>query len=107
MTLALSEMSVNKDVMQDAVSNPELYATDVLEYLVNKGMAFRAAHETVAEVVAHAREKNVSLTELPISDYKSYSGLFAEDVFDLFNPKLSVSNKTSPGGAGQMMNARP
>ena len=107
MSLALSEMSVNADNMKKAVSNPELYATDVLEYLVNKGMAFRAAHETVAEVVAHAREKSLSLTQLSIADYKIYSSLFAEDVFDLFDPKLSVSNKKSPGGAGQMMNARP
>lgn len=107
MSLALSEMSVNTDNMKKAVSNPELYATDVLEYLVNKGMAFRAAHETVAEVVAHAREKSLSLTQLSIADYKIYSSLFAEDVFDLFDPKLSVSNKKSPGGAGQMMNARP
>lgn len=100
MALAISEMSVNEEAMLAAASQPEMFATDIVEYLVNKGMPFRQAHETVAEVVSHARDSKTSLSKLPISEFKKYSQLFSEDVFKLFDAKLSVKSKVSPGGTG-------
>lgn len=95
MALAVAQITVNSEVMLEAASQPELFATDIVEYLVNKGVAFRRAHETVAELVCHARDRQVSLVDLPLKTYKEYNQLFGEDVFKLFNTRVSVANKVS------------
>lgn len=100
LTLAISEMTVNGASTLEAASNPELFATDLVEYLVLKGMPFRQAHETVAEVVSLAREKSQSLKHLALSHYRQISPLFRDDIYDLYEPAASVARKTSPGGTG-------
>lgn len=98
--LALKEMQLNKESMLAAANDPELMATDLVEYLVAKGMPFRQGHEVVAELVQLARENKVKLTQLSISQYKTASALFEDDLFDLFDPQQSLAQKTSRGSTG-------
>ncbi|MBX9669959.1 MAG: argininosuccinate lyase [Candidatus Obscuribacterales bacterium] len=100
MVLAFSEMTINGDATLEAASAPELFATDLLEYLVLKGVPFRKAHETIAELVSSAREKSQSLKHLPLTHYRQISPLFRDDIYDLYNPAASVARKNSPGGTG-------
>ena len=55
-------------------------ATDLADYLVKKGEAFRTAHEIVARLVSYAVEKGKSFSELSLSEYKKFSPLFGEDI---------------------------
>lgn len=98
MTLAIQGMKVVGERTLQAASDPELFATDLVEYLVVKGVAFRAAHEAVASVVQHARDSKISLQAVPIVDYKKHAAEFEESVYEVFNAVNSANAKTSPGG---------
>ncbi|HEY9714054.1 MAG TPA: argininosuccinate lyase [Chroococcales cyanobacterium] len=89
-----------------AAKDPELMCTDLVEYLVNRGVAFRAAHDNVSGLVQHARDQAVSLPELPIAEYKKFSDKFEDDVYLFLSPEQSVKSKNSPGGTGTSQVAR-
>ena len=74
-----------------------LYATDLLEYLVEKGVPFREAHESVGRLVAYAAEAGGPLAGLAIEQFRRHSPKFATDVYELFNPWKSVNRKKTPG----------
>ncbi len=99
LTVVVKEMSVNQDKTNAAASDPELMATDLVEYLVNKSVPFRSAHEIVASIVACAREESILLTSLPLETYREFCDQFDQDLFDIFDPNQSANAKTSPGGA--------
>ncbi len=100
MTIVISQMQLNADVMLKAATDPELMATDLVEYLVLKGLPFREAHEAVAKLVQHARENGFVLTKLNLSVYRQFASLFSEDVFDCFDPEKSLAEKNSSGSTG-------
>ncbi len=100
MGVAIEAMAVQKEVMLEAASDPYLAATDLAEYLVKKAVPFRQAHEAVSELVSHSREIGVPLQSLPLSEYKNFAAQFEADVFDLFDPKMSIASKVSPGSTG-------
>ena len=100
MTIAISQMQLNSEIMLKAASDPELMATDLVEYLVLRGMPFREAHESVAKLVQYAREKNIVLSKLDLSIYRKFAPLFRDDLFDCFNPEKSLAEKNSPGSTG-------
>lgn len=70
-----------------------LFATDVLEYLVKKKVPFLEAHEIVGGLVRRAVDSHSTLAGLPFETYRKFSSAFKKDVFDLFDPKTSVSGK--------------
>ncbi len=98
LTLVVKAMTVNETKTIEAASDPELMATDLVEYLVKKGIPFRAAHETVAAIVVDAREASTPLNEFPFENYKKFSDKFEADVYDVFDPTCSVNSKTTSGG---------
>jgi argininosuccinate lyase len=100
MTIVINQMQLNRDVMLVAAGDSELMATDVVEYLVVKGMPFREAHESVAKLVQHTRDNGADLSKLDLSIYRQFSSLFSEDVFDCFDPRKSLTEKNSHGSSG-------
>ena len=66
-----------------AVERGYILATDLADYLVRKGEAFRTAHDIVARLVSYAEEKGKSFAELSLSEYKKFSPLFGEDVYSI------------------------
>lgn len=100
MACCVDAVTVNVEKTLAAASDPALMTTDLVEYLVNKGVPFRKAHETIAEIVADASEKGVALPEMEIEKYQGYAAEFGNDLYELFNPKLSVTAKKSHGSTG-------
>lgn len=98
LTLVVKAMSVNSAKTTEAASDPELMATDLVEYLVKKGVPFRAAHETVAAIVFDAREASTPLNQFPLENFKKFSDKFQTDVYEVFDPICSVNSKTTSGG---------
>jgi argininosuccinate lyase len=98
MTLAIQGMKVVSETTRQAASDPELFATDLVEFLVVKGVAFRAAHDAVACVVQYARDNNISLPQLSIERYKEHAAEFDQSVYKVFDAVNSVNSKTSNGG---------
>ncbi len=74
-----------------------IYATDLLEYLVEKGTAFREAHETVGRLVRHADDQSRMLRDLSLNEFQRFSSQFKDDVYEILDPKTSVRRKVTPG----------
>ncbi len=74
-------------------------ATDLADYLVKKGMPFRSAYKISGQIVALCEEKGKVLEDLSLAEYKAFSELFAEDVFEEIDIKNCMEKRTSEGGA--------
>ena len=74
-------------------------ATDLADYLVKKGMPFRAAYKIVGQLVAECIEKDCVLDNLPLEDYKKHSELFGEDLYQEISLETCVEKRLSEGGA--------
>ncbi len=98
MAVVTEAIQVQQARMREVASDPELMATDLVEYLVVKGVPFRLAHEAIAQAVRQARESGTALSELTLAELRAHSSLFEDDVYDLFDPVRSAAAKTSPGG---------
>ncbi len=77
-------------------------ATDLADYLVERGVAFRQAHNDVRLLVERANEKEKRLEELELSDLKEVNETFEKDVFELLNPESSTARRNLPGGTGSV-----
>ena len=95
---------VQKAVMQAAAEEGFATATDLADYLVKKGLAFRDAHEAVAHAVKACVGRKCALTDLSLSELRFACGLDAradlisEDVFPLLTVTGSVQSRQYPGG---------
>src|SRR2546423_552216 len=96
----LRNISVNKAACAAASADPALLATDLVDYLVGKGVRFRDAHHLVGEVVALAERKQKPLDKLQLSDLRSIHEAFAEDVRNVFNLKQAMARRTGTGAPG-------
>ena len=100
-TKLLPHLKVNRAAMHKAASRGFLNATDMADYLVTKGMAFRDAHHCVGQVVRHAMDQDKELQALPLSDLKKFSQAFEEDVFDILTVEQMVNRRLSTGGTAE------
>jgi argininosuccinate lyase len=73
-------------------------ATDLADYLVRKGVAFRDAHGIVARAVREAEAVGCDLSGLPLAVLKRFSPAIGEDVFDSLSLEGSVAARDHPGG---------
>lgn len=74
-----------------------MLATDLADYLVNKGVPFREAHAMAGRAVQAAREKNSSLEDISLEAYQKI-GPFDQDVYQVFDPQTSVQKRNTIGG---------
>ncbi len=93
---------VNAEAMRQAAIEGHATATDLADYLVKKGLPFRAAHEAVARAVRLAETRGCDLAQLPLSELQSFSGLIAEDVYDVLSLEGSLDARNHLGGTAPM-----
>jgi len=85
--------------MKAACSGGFLEATDTAEYLVRKGVPFRAAHETAALIVRDCIEAGQKhITDRTIDELKKRSKLFENDIYKALTPAACVRARDLPGG---------
>ena len=103
----LSTMKINKERMLADAKVGFINATDLADYLVNKGMAFRDAYKISGKIVKYCITENESknhldslltLDNLPLNIYKKYSKLFDSDVYDFIALENCVKRRKSYGG---------
>ena len=94
----IQSLTVNKEKMLEACKVGFLNATDVADYLVKKGQAFRNAHHIAARLVKYGIEKNLTLEDLDLEIYKKESELFEKDIYDAIYLKTCLKNRKSQGG---------
>jgi argininosuccinate lyase len=93
----LPELKINRERMEEAASDPNLLATDLAEYLVGKGMAFREAHEMVGKLVADVIDKGTKLNAIALADLKKLSPLFGVDIAEVFDVRRSLAARRAIG----------
>jgi argininosuccinate lyase len=96
MSGVISSMKVNKENMKKAVKYGYLNATDIADYLVCKGMAFRDAHKTSGQIVLYCEKGNLAIEDLTIEEFKTFSSLFENDVYSFIDYE-SILNKGIKG----------
>jgi len=96
-------LGVDKARAHAATSGGYMNATELADYLVRKGMPFREAHEVVGRVVRRAIELESELDQLSLSELKSFSTLFAEDVHIALSLDQTLRSKSQTGGTSPDM----
>jgi len=96
----VSSMTFRKDVMEESAKRGFTNATDAADYLVNHGVAFRDAHGIIGQLVLMCIEKDISLDELSLEDYKSVSPVFEEDIYEAISMKTCVEKRMTIGAPG-------
>jgi len=97
-TRMFENIIVHKDNMYDACRQGFLNATDLADYLVSKGMAFRQAHAVAGKAVAYALNQKKELNDLSIEEFKKLSGLIEQDVYGFIEIDKMISRRISYGG---------
>ena len=94
----ISTMVVNADNMYLSAQGGFTNATDLADYLVKKGVAFRDAHGISGRIVRYAIEKKITLSNISINEYKSFSKLIQEDIYNEISLEKCVASRNLPGG---------
>ena len=94
----MSAITVKADNMRQAALRGYATATDLADYLVRKGVAFRDAHEVVGLAVAFGIEHNKDLSELSLEELQNFSAQISADVFDVLTLEGSVAARDHLGG---------
>lgn len=97
----LDEIKINKDNMRKAAEKGFFAATDLTDYLVEKGVSFRKAHQIIGTIVKQCLKQGKSLPDLELEEYQKYSSLFQKDVFERIKLESCVFSKESAGGTGK------
>ena len=74
-----------------------LLATELADYLVRKGVAFRTAYMHAGAVVRECAGRRCSLTDLPLKQYRAINKKFEADIYTVLNPRVSLRQKKSSG----------
>ena len=94
----VSAITVKPDMMRQAALQGYATATDLADYLVKKGLPFRAAHEAVARAVRFCVEHNCDLSDMTLEQMRAFSPLIESDVLGALTLEASVSARAHIGG---------
>ena len=105
MAAALRTITVKPERMRSAIDST-MMATDLADYLVEKGVPFREAHSLAGKVVRAADEKKVRMEEMPLEAYQAVGAalsvskgpVFEADVYQVFDPLESINKRNTVGG---------
>jgi argininosuccinate lyase len=82
-----------------AACDPFLAATDVADYLVEKGVPFREAHHLTGGLVRRCLERDEDLAQVPLAELQALSPAFDEGYYALHEPAAQLARKRSRGGS--------
>ena len=94
----IQTMRINKENMRNAASKGFINATDCADYLVKKGMPFRDAYKITGQLVALCIHKGITLESLPLNEYKQFTEIFDNDIYEAINMETCVNQRNSEGG---------
>jgi argininosuccinate lyase len=86
------------DVMREAARRGFSTATDLADYLVRNGVAFRDAHEIVGKAVGHGVQTGKDLAEMTLAELQQFSTQIKDDVFEVLTLEGSVAARDHIGG---------
>lgn len=103
MSALVDTIEINKTRFNEEIEGSFMLATDLADYLVTKGVAFREAHNILGNIVKHATDKNKKLNELSLEEYKNFNKVFEEDVYKYLSSETCLENKKTEGSPNPLM----
>lgn len=100
MARMMATVSFDTQRFEEELRKDFLLATELADYLVRKGMAFRNAYEIAGAIVTECADAGCGLAEFPLERYKAHTPLFGPDVYRVLDPRESVRRKRSAGSTG-------
>ena len=97
---AIETATFHADRMEEALGSGEALATDAAEYLVERGVPFREAHEAVGKAAAFSSARGRPLARLTAAEWKSFHPRFEKDVLRVFDARRSLARRELPGAPG-------
>lgn len=94
----LPRIKFNTERMHETVKEGYSTATDIVEYLVRRGLPFREAHEITGKIVLYCIKKKKRFEELTPKEFNTFSGVITDDIYSSLRAEESVKNKSSLGG---------
>jgi argininosuccinate lyase len=106
-TKMLDTMKIKKAAMHNSAKGGFTNATDMADYLVKKGIPFRDSHGIVGKMVAYCLEKNKSIDDLSLEEFKIFSDKISDDVYNAISLETCVNDRKTAGGpsAGSVMDS--
>ena len=95
----IETMTVKKDNMLAAAKSGFINATDLADWLAKRGVPFRTAYKLTGEIVAWCIEHGKTLEDMTLEEYKSFSKVFDESLYEDISIAACVAKRTSKGGA--------
>ena len=96
----IKTMRALKDNMYSASKKGFINATDLADYLTKRGIPFRSAYKIVGTIVGKCVKENITLDEVPLDEYKTYSDIFDTDLYDEISLETCVRKRISKGSTG-------
>jgi len=96
----IKTLSIDASRIYDSMDSTML-ATELADYLVDKGMPFREAHHLVGQIVQQALAIDQPLNSFPLAAYQQFSDLFDRDVHERLTFNRAADRRESPGGTGK------
>lgn len=101
MSEIVAGMKVRRARMQSAVLDGFMNATDLADYLVERGMAFRAAHEVAGKIVQLCLAQEKRIEELSLAELKRFSDKFEKSVYNYLSAEAVVGRRRALGGTAR------
>ena len=96
----VATMTALKDNMYAAAKRGFINATDLADYLTKRGLPFRSAYKIVGTIVGKCVREGLTLDELSLDEYKAFSDIFAEDLYDEISLETCIRKRISRGSTG-------
>jgi argininosuccinate lyase len=93
----LGHIEVNTEACARAAADPLLLATDLADWLVRKGVAFRDAHHLVGAAVALAEKRKAPITKLRLTEWKKISPVFDKSALEVFSVEKGLAARNTTG----------
>jgi len=94
---ALHSIQLNPEKIRNAVT-PDLMATDIADYLVNKGVAFREAHAITGKIILKSIDLNLPIDKLSLIDFQTINPVIDEGIYNVINAHTSIQRRNVIGG---------
>src|SRR6056297_261123 len=97
----IGQIQDKADNMRHAAARGFSTATDVADYCVRKGLPFRQAHEVVGKAVQHCITTGKDIPELTLEEFRSFSELIDQDIYNFVTLEASVNARKATGGTAR------
>ena len=101
LTELMRRVTVNRDVLKQAVQGGGMLATEVADYLVTRGIPFREAHEITGRLVRAALDQKRELTSFSLDELRIFSERIGKGLFDRLTITAAIDRKSQIGGTAR------